>query len=163
MPLPHYHVGPGLLLASVLGRRVDLPVLVTASLVVDLEVPVYALLELGLGAPRYGHTLFVSTGVGLAWALVTWPLQPWFERVMRHVDAGHRRSLGRALASGVLGAWTHVLLDGSYRLGAGLLWPSALRNPLCRFDRGDAEWFGMVTLVLGLAIFLARGRRRTPE
>lgn len=159
MPLPHYHLGSGLFLAVTLRRWLDPLILVAGTLAVDLEVPFFHLMGWGTETPRYGHTLLVGSGVGALCGLLLWccwsPLQ-WVTR--ERMPA--RRPLVRAAASGVVGAWLHVFLDGMYRTGAGVFWPADLRNPLCRFGRGDAENVCLVLTLLALGPLVWRARRR---
>ncbi len=160
MPLPPYHLGPGAAIALFLRKRCDLPVLISAGLVVDLEVPIIALIQSDRYIPRYGHTLLVSAGVGLVWALLLFPFRGVLGRATRALRLPYEGGFVKSLLSGVVGAWSHVFVDGLYRTGAGVFWPSGLRNPLCRFDRGDAELFCLLSLATATILYVLPVLRR---
>ena len=54
-----------------------------------------------------------------------------------------------------------------YHFGSGLFWPADIRNPRCRFGRGDAETVCLVLTALALVGFawtaLQRSRSSAPE
>ncbi|MCP5024540.1 MAG: DUF4184 family protein [bacterium] len=163
MPFTPYHLGPGAAIALSLPRRFDIPVLISAGLVVDLEVPIIALIKSEHYIPRYGHTLLVSAGVGLVWALLLIPFHGFLGRLTRVLRLPYEFGLVKTLLSGVVGAWSHVLVDGLYRTDAGVFWPSNMRNPLCRFGREDAELFCLLSLATAAGLYVVIAWRARKE
>ena len=114
MPFTPYHFGPSGFVGLLFKRWLDLPVFVLANVVVDLEVLVVCLLDLGPPAHRYAHTLLGGAVLGVLWGLAAYPLRHWFRRVMHLLRLPYRTSLLKLVISGVLGVWLHVLIDGAY-------------------------------------------------
>jgi len=160
MPLPPYHVGPGFLVGLLFRKWLDLPVLVVASLSVDLEVVAYSLFKPLGGLPRYGHTLLFSAAIGLVTAVAMLPLKRITRATMSALGLSYQTTLPKMLLSGVSGAWLHVLIDGLYRTGAGLFWPSTLTNPLCRYSRAQVETICLILTLAALGLYLIVRRRR---
>lgn len=161
MPMSCYHAGSALGVALLARGRVNLPTFVAASVAVDVVIPLWDLLGLDYTTPRYIHTLLWGGLVGVGVALALWPLRLPLGRLMHTLRLQSGGGKARCVVSGVLGAWLHVLTDGCYRMGAGLLWPLRVRNPMCRFDRDEVELACVVLTGVGLALWarLALTRR----
>jgi len=153
MPITPLHLGPGLAAGFPFKRWLDLPVLLLANLVVDVEVPIAASLKTGPLPVRYGHTLLVAAAAGLLTGLFSYPIRGLFRRIMHRIRLPYDTGLRRMLLSGVLGAWLHVLFDGFYRTNVVLFWPSRFPNPLCRFDKTDVETACWILFLIGGAAF----------
>lgn len=111
MPFTPFHLGPALLLGLLTYRYLDLPSLLLASLLVDMRA---ALVLFGvLEGPLHGilTTLAGSAGVGIAVALAIHPLRSPVNSIMEVFKMDQQPSLPVAIGSGIVGAWSHVLLD----------------------------------------------------
>ncbi|MEM1596909.1 MAG: hypothetical protein QXP31_00650 [Pyrobaculum sp.] len=152
MPLTPLHLGPALYLGVLFRGRLHLPTLLVASVAVDVE-PLLVFL-LGLDAPLHGplHTFVGAAAVGAAVALAMYFLDPrlyFLYRLFRLGAGGFLKpTLSSHLASGVLGAASHVLLDAPLYSEMQPLYPVA-GNP---FDLGCGK-VGMATMWL-ICVFL---------
>lgn len=161
------HLGPGCFVGLIFRRWLDLPVFLMGNVVVDLEVPVVALLQCGPIFPRYGHTLLFAAAGGIVCAAAAYPLRGILRRAMSIARLPYETGFGKMAVSGLLGAWLHVLIDGLYRVDVVLFWPLMVRNPLCRFGKREVETWCLVlcfAAILPYAVAVVRGRseRRSP-
>jgi len=166
MPFTPYHFGPSGFIGLLCSRRLDLPVLVLANVVVDIEVPLLSLFDLGYPAHRYAHTLLLGAAVGMLWGLLAWPLRRWLARLMAMVHLPYAPNLRRMLLSGVLGVWLHVLIDGLYHPGVRILWPfhdfALWRLTYLDFPRERVKDISVLLFLAAIVLYLVRtaGRRR---
>ncbi len=124
MPITPYHFGPSGFIGLLFRRWLDLPVFVLANVAVDVEVGTIVLLQLGPPVHRYAHTLLGGALVGIMWGLLALPLRPLFASLMRLLRLPYETSLTKAVLSGILGVWLHVLIDGIYHCDVRLMWPA---------------------------------------
>jgi membrane-bound metal-dependent hydrolase YbcI (DUF457 family) len=124
MPFTPYHFGPSGFTGLVFGKWIDLPVIVLANVIVDIEV--LFIMNMGLGWPvhRYCHTLLIGAVAGALWGFAAYPLRHIFNRIMRVLYIPYKTSLRKMVISGVLGVWLHVLIDGMYHNDVRIFWPS---------------------------------------
>jgi membrane-bound metal-dependent hydrolase YbcI (DUF457 family) len=123
MPFTPYHFGPSGFIGLVFGKWIDLPVFVLANVIVDIEVLVIGILDLGWPAHRYFHTLLIGAVVGAFWGVAAYPLRHFFKKMMRVFYIPYRTSLFKMIISGILGVWLHVLIDGIYHSDVRIFWP----------------------------------------
>jgi hypothetical protein len=175
MPFTPYHVGPGLLLKAVMPRHFSLAAFTATQIAVDLE-PAWHLLRHERPAHGPAHSLLVAAAIGVAVGAALRVLaRAEAEREPAGPAAARRRpglrsefSLTGALAGGLLGALTHVLLDATTNADVPLLWPGGNGNPLLGLAtsgalRADCVLAGVVGLVvLALRGSLWRSARRPP-
>jgi membrane-bound metal-dependent hydrolase YbcI (DUF457 family) len=124
VPFTPYHFGPSGFLALVFRKWIDLPVFVLANVVVDIEVLVIGILDLGWPVHRYAHTLFLGAAAGIAWAIAAYPLRNIFAGLMQSIRLPYKTSLWKMIVSGILGVWLHVLIDSAYHFDLRLFWPN---------------------------------------
>jgi len=153
MPVTVYHFGPSAFVGLLLRRWLDVPVFVLVNVAVDLEVIVMTAFPMRNYPVRYMHTLLFGAVVGALWGCLMIPLKGAFQRFMHAIRLRYRPSSSRMIASGVLGAWFHILIDGLYRTDAGLFWPLRWKNPLCRFGKNEVEWLCILGSVAALTVY----------
>jgi membrane-bound metal-dependent hydrolase YbcI (DUF457 family) len=124
MPFTPYHFGPSAFVGLIFRKWLDIPVFVFANIIVDIEVAVIAVLELGWPRHRYAHTFLIGAGVGIIWALAAYPARPLFVKLMQLLRIPYKTNLWKMLISGVLGIWLHTLIDGIYHWDTQIFWPS---------------------------------------
>jgi membrane-bound metal-dependent hydrolase YbcI (DUF457 family) len=123
MPVTPYHFGPSGFVGLLFKRWIDFPVFVLANVVIDMEVATVWLLRLGYPTHRYCHTLIVGGAVGALWGLAAYPLRGLWSRIMSAYHLPYQPRIGRMVLSGILGAWAHVLVDGTQHADMKLFWP----------------------------------------
>ena len=97
------------------------------NVIIDVEVLVLGCTEIGW-QPRHAfcHTLVGGAVVGLLWGMAAYPIRRWSIRIMHKLQIPYEPSFRKMIASGVLGAWLHVLIDGLYHFDAKIFWPNKL-------------------------------------
>jgi len=124
MPFTPYHFGPGGFIGLVFRKWLDIPVFVLANVIVDIEVLVVMLFDLGWPRHRYCHTFLIGAAVGALWGLAAWPLRNLFKKIMQLLRIPYKTSLPKMVISGILGLWLHILIDGAYHFDIKILWPN---------------------------------------
>jgi len=164
MPFTPYHFGPSAFLGLIFRKWIDIPVFVLANVIVDIEVLVVKLFKLGWPWHRYCHTLLIGGAVGVAWAMVAYPLRGWFAEIMKIVRLPHQSSLWKMIISGVLGVWFHVVIDAVYHLDVKLFWPGKARPLWNLLSHAQVEGicidFYIAVVILYAAIALRSARRK---
>lgn len=171
MPFTPLHFGPGFALKSVSGSWFSVAVFCFAQVLIDLE-PGWYMLAGEDHIHRFLHTYLGATLAGLAVAAA----KPVWERALRlwnaRLSPAQARWLGvptgiswtGALSGGLLGGWSHVLLDSFMH---------ADMRPMAPWDEGNALLFAVhvdtlylgcaLAGVAGLALLLFRRARKRGE
>ncbi|QLH79759.1 hypothetical protein HZS55_21765 [Halosimplex rubrum] len=113
MPLTPFHLGPALFLGALAPRRLDLPTLLIASVVIDVRA---ALVVFGpLGGPVHGFltTVLGATVVATLVAGVVLALPARLDGLVDRVRPGATATPAAVAAGALVGAWSHVLLDAT--------------------------------------------------
>jgi hypothetical protein len=124
MPVTPYHFGPSGFIGLVFRKWIDVPVFVLANVIVDVEVLVIMLFNLGWPRHRYCHTFLIGAAVGALWGLAAYPLQNTFKKLMQLFRVPYETGLRKMVISGILGVWLHNLIDGAYHFDVKILWPN---------------------------------------
>lgn len=93
-------------------------------MIVDAEVLVVMVFNLGWPRHRYCHTLLIGAAVGALWGVAAYPLRNLFKKIMYLFHIPYETSLPKMLISGILGFWLHILIDGAYHFDVKILWPN---------------------------------------
>jgi membrane-bound metal-dependent hydrolase YbcI (DUF457 family) len=124
MPFTPYHFGPSGFIGLLFRKWLDIPVFVLANVVVDVEVLVIAVFNLGHPIHRYCHTFLIGAVVGAIWGVAAFPLRTIFRRIMSAYRLPYEPSLWKMVLSGILGVWLHVLIDGLRHPDLKVFWPN---------------------------------------
>jgi len=153
MPYTPYHLGPSGFVAIVLRKWIDIPIFLLANIAIDIEV----LLAPGWLPHRYLHihTFLGGAIAGAILALALYRLRHLFEKAMAFIKLPYKTNLKKLIASGILGFWMHVIVDGLYHADVQPFWPYK-KNPLFmnvgRFT--SKQTYKMLCLTLLLAAIL---------
>lgn len=124
MPFTPYHFGPSGFIGLVFRKWLDVPVFVLANVIVDIEVLVIMLFNLGGPRHRYCHTLLIGAAVGALWGLAAYLLRNLLNKLMYLFCIPYKSNLRKMVISGILGVWFHILIDGAYHFDVQILWPN---------------------------------------
>lgn len=127
MPFTPYHFGPSGFIGLAFRKYVDIPVLLLANVVVDIEVLAITLLGLGWPVHRYVHNLLIGAAAGAAWGLLAYPLRNIFGKIMRLIRLPYQTTLLKMIISGILGIWLHAIIDAPANWDVRLFWPAKIR------------------------------------
>lgn len=163
MPFTPYHMGPGLAVKFIAGKRFSLTVFGVSQIAMDLE-PLYRILHHDRVVHGLSHTYLGAVVIAL---LVFWPAQKvcpilvkmWNSLLSRvglaRFAEDHKISWRIALASALIGTLSHVLIDGFYHLDMMPLWPFSRTNALLNLmSEPTMRFVCVVSGVIGLAGWL---------
>jgi membrane-bound metal-dependent hydrolase YbcI (DUF457 family) len=166
MPFTPFHLGPALFLGLLFFQFVDLPTLLIASVILDLEP--FVVLLLGLNYPLHGffHSVLGGTIVAVVLGLIMLRLGGTARGVLKPLGLEQSPSRQTIMLGSFLGVYSHILLDSPLYADIRPFFPSSV-NP---FFAGDA-FTGIYVQVLCILLFLvgttmyaakliARARRR---
>jgi H+/Cl- antiporter ClcA len=127
MPITPYHFGPNGFIGLIFRRWIDLPVIILANVVTDVEV----LFAKGWPVHQHWHfhTLLVGAAVGVCLGLAAFPLKPLFAFLMKLLKIPYQPKLWKMILAGIIGVWLHVLFDSFYHYDVQIFWPYQ-HNPL---------------------------------
>lgn len=156
MPLTPFHLGPGILLGLLLSRYSDLPTLLVASVVLDVE-PLLVIIT-GADYPLHGlfHTFLGGGAAAVATALGMWRIRGFTGRVANAFGIRQEPSFGMVAAASFLGVYTHLLLDAPLYTDIRPFFPSA-SNPLFFPEASGLIYVSCsAAFLLGLAAYASR-------
>ncbi len=168
MPFTLLHFGPGFLFKAVGSKRISWCAFCAANVMIDIEPLAYWVLR---GEPwhRFLHTLPGATLAGiLTVGCCKYLLPYWLNWWNRQLSPDQARWLrvevelnSRALwVGGLLGAWSHLLLDAIMHVDVRPVWPFKNDNPLISVISIDALNLACVVAgIVGLAMLEVSRRR----
>jgi hypothetical protein len=116
MPLTPFHLGPQLTFSVPFRKYIDPFVFLVAGLSNDIEPLVIAIsrkFSMHLGYPMHGylHTFTFGTVFALLVSLILFARKDLYLKLMDALHIQYTATLVKALLSGVLGFWLHLLFD----------------------------------------------------
>ncbi len=169
MPITPLHLGPGILLKAWFRRHFSLTIFALAQGLIDLE-PVYYALNNDLPLHRFMHSLLGATVVSLLLISCGGPLYAWISRRFhptlqisgRNIPLMRERLSQRAvIISALVGAYSHVLMDGVLYQDMKLFWPwSSAQILISGLSQGAAGVGCLLLGALGLTTIVARWIRK---
>ena len=156
MPFTPLHLGPALLVALIVYPLLDVPTLLVASAVLDLE-PLMVIL-LSLPQPLHGqyHSLTLGTLVALTVALGMHLLRRHTEPYMVRLKLGQSMDIRVFVVSAVLGVWMHVAMDAFMYSDLSLLYPYQVNPLLGLLSPSTVSNVGLVSYPLAIIVYLLR-------
>jgi hypothetical protein len=163
MPFTPFHLGPGLLLKSALSHRFSLMVFACSQFLLDLE-PLFYLSMDAWPLHRFWHTIVGATIVGVLSAAVgkpglEWGFR-WWNGVLKPRESWRVEPLitwSGAICGGLIGAYSHILLDAVVHLDLHPLSPLSEQNLL--FGTMTWEMMHVTCLIAALVGFLIMTRQ----
>ena len=154
MPYTPYHFGPSSLIGLLLRRWVYIPVFVLVNIVIDLEILVAELWHPRSFGQRYVHTLLLGAAAGILWGIIAYFIRGYFKWIMEKIQIPYKTNIRKMIFSGILGAWTHILIDALYQSEVLLFWPSRLANPLCLFSRRKVDLLCVLCFLAAFVVYI---------
>jgi membrane-bound metal-dependent hydrolase YbcI (DUF457 family) len=159
MPFTPLHLGPSLVFGLPLRKKLHLPTLLVASVAIDVEP--FLVLVLGLNYPLHGylHTFLLALPFGVMIGYTMFLLEKYFCWLWRALHLEECiLARGSFIGGGVLGTFSHVLLDSPlysdikpfFPLEANPLYAPWLNEPL--YELCLASFIFGVVLYLGVAL-----------
>lgn len=127
MPFTPIHLGPGLLLKAIGGRRFSFMVFGGSQVLMDIE-PLIGILQDKPILHGSTHTVLGALVIGCIAAAVGKPISSF---ALKHLEIPHQPLTWPAVLTGAFaGTYSHVLLDGIMHSDMSPLWPFSPSNPL---------------------------------
>ena len=159
MPFTPFHFGPGALVKAGGGRHFSFLIFAGSQVLIDIE-PLVRILRGDAVLHGPTHSLLGATAIGLLAALIGRVAGPWMLRTQRMDVAAIGWPV--ALASGLVGTWSHVGLDAIMHADMNPLWPFVQGNALLGLIPLDLlHWLCVAAGVVGCAVLGWRMRRST--
>jgi membrane-bound metal-dependent hydrolase YbcI (DUF457 family) len=155
MPLTPFHFGPTTLMGLPIRRRLDLPVFLLANVVIDIEVLIVLLLPFDLPLHAVLHNYLLGGIAGSLWGRYAWRFREYFARFMGWAKIPYTPRSRTMILSGVLGAWTHVFVDGFMHADMRPFWPFA-GNPFLGLVTGRELYLICTLCLVALGLWYLR-------
>jgi membrane-bound metal-dependent hydrolase YbcI (DUF457 family) len=112
VPFTPFHLGPALLFGLALSAIFDLPTLLVASVIPDLE-PFYVIYFHVSDYPLHGffHSYLGSSILAVLAAFIVYPLRSLLNRLMMVFRISQKSSFKKILFTSFVGVYFHVFLD----------------------------------------------------
>jgi len=156
MPITPLHLGPSSWLGLLLSRFLDIPTLLVASVVVDIEP--FCVLFLGAPGPLHGfwHSFLGGSIAALATALLMYRLKGPVQSVSARIGLGQESSAKKVLLTSFIGVYSHVLLDSFLYRDIKPFYPSAANPLLGLVSARQVYLFCLMSFAVGLFVYLIR-------
>ena len=152
MPFTPYHFGPAGFIALLFKKWVDIPVFLLANVAIDVEVGIIMMFGLGEWRHRYSHTFIGGILVGVALAVVAFPMRGIFKKIMSVFRLSYNTNFLKMLIWSILGVWFHILIDSFDHWDVRPFWPYSSRNPF--FGIISDEHIKMICLVFWVFLLI---------
>jgi membrane-bound metal-dependent hydrolase YbcI (DUF457 family) len=165
MPFTPFHFGPALLFGLAFSLIFDLPTLLIASVIPDVEP--FCILLFDLSRPSHGffHSYVGSSILAVLVAVVVYLLRDVLTNVMLKFQVSQKSSFKRILFTSFVGAFSHVFLDSLLYRWMNPLYPLQ-GNPFVGviptyIAYGAVYGFCSISLILGIILYLCKIRKGT--
>jgi membrane-bound metal-dependent hydrolase YbcI (DUF457 family) len=160
MPFTPFHFGPALLLGLALFTVFDLPALLIASVIPDIEP--FCKLYFGVwGYPLHGffHSYLGASILAFLVTALVYPLRELFGKVLAFFRIPQETSFKKILLTSFVGVYSHVFLD-SFLYGEMAPFYPLQGNPfiniLVPYQYAVIYGFCSLSFVLGIIAYLVR-------
>jgi membrane-bound metal-dependent hydrolase YbcI (DUF457 family) len=134
-----------------LKRWVDWPVLVLASVAVDVEPLMVMYYKFDVPIHWICHTFLIGALVGIAWGFIAYLARPLFKFGMELLHLPYETGIRQMVAGGVLGVWLHVFVDAFLYREMNPFWPAS-GNPFYQLLSRSTIWFVCDLGLIGLFV-----------
>ena len=111
MPLSPFHLGPAILLGLIILRYVDLPTLIIANVIIDIEPMFILLFNLDFTHHQFLHTFLGGTLVVFTLTWIMKKVRIKFSPLLSFFKIEQKASLKSILVAASSGIYMHILLD----------------------------------------------------
>lgn len=156
MPFTPFHFGPALLIGMLLFPIFDLPALLIASVIPDLE-PLF-ILTFHLSLPLHGffHSYLGASILGILTAIIVYYLHGFLRKIMALFMLEQKSSFKRILYTSLFGVYSHIFLDSFLYGEMNPFYPLDGNPFLGLVSINGIYWFCIISFLLGLALYAYR-------
>ncbi|MDO3388500.1 hypothetical protein QWI17_21820 [Gilvimarinus sp. SDUM040013] len=154
MPFTPFHMGPGLLIKSVLRGAFSLMVFGWAQIIMDIQ-PLLVMLTGDGHLHGFSHTYLGASLLAVLAAVTGKPLAAIGLKILRVTPERKTITWPIAFVSAAIGSYSHVFLDSIMHADVQPWFPFRMGNPLLGLLSYDAiHWFCLGTALLGIALYV---------
>jgi hypothetical protein len=154
MPFTPFHFGINGIVAWPFRKWIDWPVLILASVAVDIEPLLVMYYKFDVPIHWMCHTFLIGALVGIAWGLIAYLARPLFRFGMGLLKLQYDTGLHQMVLGGVVGAWLHVFLDSFLYGEMNPFWP-VVGNPLHLMVSRETVYFLCDLCLVGAVVVYA--------
>lgn len=154
MPLTPLHLGPALLLAAVLRKRIHILSLLAGSAIADLEPLFVILSRADYSLHGFFHSFLGITLASLLLALLMKYLDQILRKKASFFEAGKKPGNLNLLSSALIGGYSHVILDSILYLDIQPFYPLDFNPFLGMIPDLWVYWVCLVSFPLAAIAFL---------
>ena len=129
MPFTPFHEGPALLIGLILIAYIDLPTLLIASIIIDVEPLIVIVFKLNYPLHGYLHTFVGATIMGLITFTIMLYLRRFFDPILDAFKIRQSYNWKTIMAGSFIGVYKHILLDAPLYSEMNPFFP-VMGNPL---------------------------------
>jgi membrane-bound metal-dependent hydrolase YbcI (DUF457 family) len=163
MPFTPFHLGPALLFGLAFSVVFDLPTLLIASVIPDVE-PFYIMYFRVSEYPLHGffHSYLGSSILAVLVAVVVYPLRGLLNKIMAVFRISQKSSFKKMLFTSFIGVYSHVFLDSFLYDEMAPFYPlqgNPFLNALSAYGSYRVVYgFCSITFILGVILYLYKIR-----
>ena len=166
MPITPFHIIAAAPIKAIIPRHFSWSIFTLTNIFIDLE-PITYFLFTGIPSHRFFHSIFGATLIGLICALFFRKLcgnyiMKW-NKNLHPIDRAwlevrnSKINLFEALLGGLIGAWSHLILDSIMHHDIKPFWPFSSENILLNICSNNTIIYACLCLmILGLVIYVLK-------
>lgn len=162
MPVTPYHIGPNGLVGIIFRKWLDLPVIILANVIIDVEVLFHIEKTSGVlthwNMPHqvfHFHTLLIGGIVGAIFGAALYPARGLFAKLMGVFKIPYKPTLLKMSLTGLIGAWLHVIVDSVYHWDVQMFWPNTKYKPLWNIlSKNEVKTICLATFFVTFAVYV---------
>jgi membrane-bound metal-dependent hydrolase YbcI (DUF457 family) len=162
MPFTPFHFGLSASIAFPLKRTIDIPVFILANVAIDIEPLTVMIFNLSYPLHGYAHSFLGAGLVGALWGFVAFKGKGILGGVMHFFGLTYQTTITKAIISGILGAFSHVLLDAPIYTDIKPFYPLSI-NPLYGLVSEKAMYLFCSLLFIPAILFYIKARNNRNE
>lgn len=166
MPITPFHIIAAAPIKAIIPRHFSWSIFALTNIFIDLE-PITYFLFTGIPSHKFFHSIFGATLLGLICALFfrklcTNYIMKWNKNLhpidRRWLEVRNSKiNLFEGITGGLIGAWSHLLLDSMMHQDIKPLWPFTSKNILLDYYSNiSVIYFCSCLLALGLIIHMLK-------
>ena len=153
MPFTPFHLGPSLLIGLIFFPYLFLPSILLGSIIVDLEPLTFLILDLPV-LHLFFHTFLGATIMAILGAVVFYLLRGVLEKILAVFLLPQTASPVKITAASLIGAYSHIILDGILYPEMQPFWP-ILGNPFLGLASSSTIYlFCVLCFIIAIPIYI---------
>ncbi|MDI6846652.1 MAG: metal-dependent hydrolase [Candidatus Bathyarchaeia archaeon] len=165
MPFTPFHLGPALLFGLAFSSIFDLPTLLIASVIPDVEPFCILLFNLSGEPHSFFHSYLGSSILAVLVTVIVYPLRDLLNRIMVVFRISQKSSFKKILFASFIGVYSHVFLDSFLYSEMKPLYPLQ-GNPFVDIIPtyiADGVIYGFcgISFIFGVTLYLYKIRKGT--